>query len=84
LILAAALLIIGFLTMLIGLVADLIGRNRQLLEDVLLRVRRLELVLRGRHVEPDRELDSFDDARSDAEVRNEVGARRRRADGLPR
>jgi len=45
LILAAILLIIGFQTVLIGLVADLIGGNRRLLEDTLFRVRELELRL---------------------------------------
>ena len=39
------LLIIGFQTILIGLVADLIGANRTLLEDTLFRVRELELHL---------------------------------------
>ena len=73
LILAAALLIIGFLTMLIGMLADLIGRNRQLSEDVLLRVRRLELTLRGEHLPTDR------DDRPSVEA-----PRRRRADGSPR
>jgi glycosyltransferase involved in cell wall biosynthesis len=73
LILAAALLIIGFLTMLIGMLADLIGRNRQLSEDVLLRVRRLELALRGEHFPTDR------DDRPSVE-----SPRRRRADGSPR
>ena len=43
LILAAVLLIVGFQTMLIGLVADLIGSSRSLLEDALVRVRELEL-----------------------------------------
>jgi glycosyltransferase involved in cell wall biosynthesis len=43
LILAAVLLIVGFQTMLIGLVADLIGSSRSLLEDTLVRVRELEL-----------------------------------------
>ena len=43
LILAAVLLIVGFQTVLIGLVADLIGNNRSLLEDTLVRVRELEL-----------------------------------------
>jgi len=42
-ILAAVLLIAGFQTLLIGLVADLIAFNRRLLEDVLYRLRRLEL-----------------------------------------
>jgi len=42
LILAAILLLAGFQTLLIGLVADLIGANRKLLEDMLYRLRRLE------------------------------------------
>jgi glycosyltransferase involved in cell wall biosynthesis len=45
LILAAVLLIVGFMTMLIGLVADLIGSSRSLLEDTLFRVREIELRL---------------------------------------
>ena len=45
LILAAVLLIIGFQTLLIGLVADLIGSSRSLQEDTLFRVRELELRL---------------------------------------
>ena len=43
LILAAALLIIGFQLLIVGLVADLISANRRLLEDMLLRVKRIEL-----------------------------------------
>jgi glycosyltransferase involved in cell wall biosynthesis len=43
LILGGALLIIGFITFLIGLLADLINFNRQLLEMTLERVRRIEL-----------------------------------------
>ena len=43
LILAAILLIIGFQTMLIGLVADLIGANRRILEDVLYRLKQIEI-----------------------------------------
>lgn len=43
LILGAGLAIVGFQTILIGLLADLIARSRQLLEDALLRVKRLEL-----------------------------------------
>jgi glycosyltransferase involved in cell wall biosynthesis len=42
-ILAAVLLIIGFQTLMIGLVADLIGFNRAILEEVLYRLRRSEL-----------------------------------------
>ncbi len=43
LILAAVLLIVGFQTCLIGLMADLIGFNRKILEETLYRLRRLEL-----------------------------------------
>ncbi|MFZ3080517.1 MAG: hypothetical protein WA109_12630, partial [Bellilinea sp.] len=39
LILAAVLLIVGFQTWLIGLLADLVGKNRRLMEEVLWRVR---------------------------------------------
>lgn len=90
LILAAALLIIGFLTMLIGLLADLIGRNRQLSEDVLLRVRRIELALRGAPADvrpaPDaaRDAERRGEPLRETEPRGEPLVRRRRADGLPR
>ena len=43
LILAAVLTIIGFQTYLIGILADLIGFNRIILEDLLFRLRRIEL-----------------------------------------
>jgi glycosyltransferase involved in cell wall biosynthesis len=43
LILAAVLLILGFLVLVIGLLADVISANRKLVEEVLYRVRRLEL-----------------------------------------
>jgi glycosyltransferase involved in cell wall biosynthesis len=79
-ILAAALLIIGFLTMLIGMLADLIGRNRQLLEDVLLRVRRLELRRSGAATDAT----ASEGGEHDGVRRNEAIGRRRRADGLPR
>ena len=42
LILASILLIVGFQVMLIGLLADLIGSNRRILEDVLYRLREME------------------------------------------
>lgn len=42
LILAAILLIVGFQILLIGILADLIGFNRKMMEEVLLRVRKLE------------------------------------------
>jgi glycosyltransferase involved in cell wall biosynthesis len=44
LILAAVLLIVGFQILLIGLLADLVGFNRKILEEVLYRLRRIELV----------------------------------------
>jgi len=47
LILAAALLIIGFQFFIVGLVADLISANRRLLEDTLLRTKKIELSLRN-------------------------------------
>ena len=44
LLLAAVLLIVGFQVMLMGLVADVISANRKLLEDLLYRVRSMELL----------------------------------------
>ncbi|GAB4578136.1 MAG: glycosyltransferase family 2 protein [Anaerolineales bacterium] len=43
LILAAILVIVGFQVLLIGLVADLIGFNRRMIEELLYRVRRMEV-----------------------------------------
>ncbi|MCK5580042.1 MAG: glycosyltransferase family 2 protein [Candidatus Omnitrophica bacterium] len=43
LILAAALLIIGFQLFIIGLVSDLISANRRLIEDALLRIKKIEI-----------------------------------------
>jgi len=43
LILAAILLIIGFQVLIIGVVSDLISANRRLIEDMLLRVKKIEL-----------------------------------------
>jgi len=43
LLLTTILVIIGFFTVLVGMMADLIGGNRALLEDVLYRLRRMEL-----------------------------------------
>jgi hypothetical protein len=79
-VLAAALLIIGFLTMLIGMLADLIGRNRQLLEDVLLRVRRVELLRSAAQ----NDATTSERGERDEARRNEAIGHRRRADGLPR
>lgn len=47
LILAAALFIIGFQILIIGLVADLISANRRLIEDALLRIKKIELSSKG-------------------------------------
>ena len=43
LILAAVLVIVGFQTVLIGLMADLVGFNRRMLSDMMYRIRRMEL-----------------------------------------
>ena len=43
LVLSAVLMIVGFQVVLIGLVADVISGTRKLLEDLLYRVRRMEL-----------------------------------------
>ena len=43
LILAAVMLITGFQAILFGIIADLVGSNRRMIEDALLRVRRIEL-----------------------------------------
>ena len=48
LILSAVLMIVGFQVLLIGLVADVISGNRKLIEDLLYRVRTMELSPRGR------------------------------------
>lgn len=51
LMLTVLLIIIGFQTVLIGLVADLIGANRSLIEDILFRIRCIELGDRSSTVE---------------------------------
>ncbi|HEX6064167.1 MAG TPA: hypothetical protein VFZ04_08095, partial [Longimicrobiales bacterium] len=58
LILAAILIIVGFQVLLIGLLADLMGFNRKILEEVLHRTRKLELDAASRnqpeaHAEPE-------------------------------
>jgi hypothetical protein len=50
--LAAVLLIVGFQVMLMGLVADVISANRKLLEDLLYRVRLLQLLDQTRQETP--------------------------------
>ena len=50
-ILAAVLWIVGFQVFLIGILADLIGFNRKILEDMLYRVRKLEMEERGMKTE---------------------------------
>ena len=42
LVLGGVLIIIGFITLLFGIVADLIGRNRQMLEMTLFKLRKIE------------------------------------------
>lgn len=54
LILAAVFLIIGFQTLLIGLVADLISVNRRLSEEVLVRLKRIDTPATERHPMPQR------------------------------
>ena len=54
LILAAVFLIIGFQTLLIGLVADLISVNRRLSEEVLVRLKRMEAPVEERRPMPQR------------------------------
>jgi hypothetical protein len=54
LILATLLMIIGFQVVLIGLVADLISGNRKLIEDLLYRVRSMELTNRASDRSPKR------------------------------
>ena len=58
LILSAVLMIVGFQVVLIGLVADLISGSRKVLEDVLYRVRVLELDSPARPAGDDRPLDA--------------------------
>jgi glycosyltransferase involved in cell wall biosynthesis len=50
LILAAILIIIGFQVLLIGLLADLISSNRKILEEVLYRVKRIEIEKEQEHI----------------------------------
>ena len=51
-ILSAVLVIVGFQVGLIGLIADLIGFNRKILEELLYRLRRVELALEEREHRP--------------------------------
>jgi glycosyltransferase involved in cell wall biosynthesis len=55
LLLAAVLMIIGFQVILIGLLADVISANRKLLEDLVYRVRSLELPWRPKNVDDETE-----------------------------
>jgi len=52
LILSAVLMIVGFQVLLIGLVSDMISGSRKLLEDLLYRVRSLEIASHGADVRP--------------------------------
>ena len=49
LILSGALIIIGFMFLMMGLIADIISFNRRLIEDTLYRVRKMELSLLSEH-----------------------------------
>jgi hypothetical protein len=57
LILSAVLMIVGFQVVLIGLLADVISGTRKLLEDLLYRVRRMELDERNGRPGPNGSLD---------------------------
>jgi glycosyltransferase involved in cell wall biosynthesis len=52
LILASVFFIIGFQTMVLGLLADLSGNNRRLIEDALYRIRRQELESKKHNIKP--------------------------------
>jgi glycosyltransferase involved in cell wall biosynthesis len=56
LILSAVLMIVGFQVLMIGLMADVISGNRKLLEDLLYRVRRMELDHRTPRADDEREI----------------------------
>jgi glycosyltransferase involved in cell wall biosynthesis len=64
-ILSAVFLIVGFQVFLIGLVADLIGFNRKIQEEVLYRLRRLEMASAGRQRAGSREEVDRDAVESD-------------------
>ena len=65
-ILAAVLLIVGFQVLLIGLLADLIGFNRMILEDVLYRLRKMELAEPGAEPQAEGDADRQEAARQPA------------------
>jgi glycosyltransferase involved in cell wall biosynthesis len=52
---------VGFLVLLVGLVADLISNNRRLVEDALFRIKRMELEMKRQH---EREYQLLDEIRS--------------------
>lgn len=52
LILAAVLMMLGFQVFILGLMADIIGSNRQLIENVLYRVRKIQLALKIETTDP--------------------------------
>ncbi len=72
LVLAGALLVLGFQVLLIGLVADLIGANRRLLEEALYRLKKLEL---ERSKPSSREADATPDEQSTAATATGSGFR---------
>lgn len=70
LILTAILLIVGFQILLIGLVADLVGFNRKIMENILYRLRKSQLD----GAPPYREISAGTDAESDTQFDNENAA----------
>lgn len=70
LILTAILLIVGFQIVLIGLVADLVGFNRKIMENILYRLRKSQLD----GAPPYREISAGTDAESDTQFDNENAA----------
>jgi hypothetical protein len=53
LVVSSILIIIGFLLLMLGLIADIISFNRRLIEDVLYRVKKIELDLKSDHENTD-------------------------------
>ncbi len=76
LILAAILIIVGFLVSLIGLLADLLNFNRKLLEDLSYRVRKMEIPGNANPDWRDRGKDAEFSGSDEANLKHEAGARR--------
>ncbi len=63
-VLSGVLIILGFMLVMIGLVADVVSFNRRLIEDTLYRIRKMELTSQSRHASPDEERDQRMDNRA--------------------